>query len=185
MLIWFRRQFCKNSLAQLEVLLAPGPSTGIRQAQKCTWRCSWSCRQDISNFVQASFHIESGYESRQSLRHISQIPQCTCPISHNAPFRTQTWAFLFWMVHCGIWERCTVGFVNLVNWYNSPVAYSITADKNFSRRCSTNICQRWPEILLLGLTTRVRLLASPPEGREICWIKFVRSVPCCPVTKEG
>ena len=44
----------------------------------------------------------------------SQIPQCTCPTSHNAPFRTEMCTFLFWMVHCGIWYRCIVGFVRLV-----------------------------------------------------------------------
>ena len=47
-------------------------------------------------------------------RPISLILQCTCPISHNAPFRTERCTFLFWMVHCGIWDRCIVGFVNLV-----------------------------------------------------------------------
>ena len=42
-----------------------------------------------------------------------QIPQCTCPIIHNAPFRTERRTFLFWMVHCGISIRCIVGFVGL------------------------------------------------------------------------
>ena len=37
-------------------------------------------------------------------RPISQIPLCTCPISHNVP--------LSWMVHCGIWNRPIVGFMN-------------------------------------------------------------------------
>ena len=45
---------------------------------------------------------------------LSQIPQRTSPISHNAPFRTEMCTFLFWMVHCGIWERCIVGFVQRV-----------------------------------------------------------------------
>ena len=35
-------------------------------------------------------------------RTISQIPQCTCPTSHNAPFRTEMCTFLFWMVHSGL-----------------------------------------------------------------------------------
>ena len=39
-------------------------------------------------------------------RPISQIPQCTCSLSHNAPLRTEMCTFLFWMVHCGIWNRC-------------------------------------------------------------------------------
>ena len=46
----------------------------------------------------------------------SQIPECTCSISHNAPFRTEMCIFLFWMVHCGIWKRCILGFVKLVYW---------------------------------------------------------------------
>ena len=43
---------------------------------------------------------------------ISQIPEFTCSISHNAPFRTEMCTFLFWMEHCGIWDRCILGFVN-------------------------------------------------------------------------
>ena len=44
-------------------------------------------------------------------RPISQIQQCTNSISHNAPFRTEMCTFLFWMVHCGIWNRCILGYV--------------------------------------------------------------------------
>ena len=42
----------------------------------------------------------------------SQILQCTHPISHNAPFRTEMCTFLFWMVYCGVCELvyCTIGF---------------------------------------------------------------------------
>ena len=47
-------------------------------------------------------------------RHNSQIPECTCSISHNAPFRTEMCTFLFWMEHCGIWNRCILGLVKLV-----------------------------------------------------------------------
>ena len=49
-----------------------------------------------------------------SNRPISQMPQSICPISCNAPFRKEMCTFLFWMVHCGIWDMCIVGFVNLV-----------------------------------------------------------------------
>ena len=31
-------------------------------------------------------------------------PQCNCPITHNTAFRTELCTFLFWMVHCGVWE---------------------------------------------------------------------------------
>ena len=44
----------------------------------------------------------------------SQIPECTCYVSHNAPFRTEMCTFLFWMEHCGIWNRCILGFVKMV-----------------------------------------------------------------------
>ena len=60
------------------------------------------CRETITNHL---LHFN---------RPISQIPQCTCPISHNAPYRTEICTFLFWMGHCGIWDRCIVGFANLV-----------------------------------------------------------------------
>ena len=45
-----------------------------------------------------------------------QIPQCPPPpsISHNAPFRTEMCTFLFWMVLCGIWNRCLDWFVRWV-----------------------------------------------------------------------
>ena len=44
----------------------------------------------------------------------SQIPQCTCSISHKAPFRTEMCTFLLWMMHCGIWIKCIVGLVRMV-----------------------------------------------------------------------
>ena len=67
-----------------------------------------------------------------SIRPISQIPECSCSISHNAPFRTEMctflfWmehTFLFWMKHCGVWKRCILGFVNQVHcsWYTPHTA---------------------------------------------------------------
>ena len=41
-------------------------------------------------------------------RPISQFMECACSISHNAPFRTEMCTFLFWMVHCGIWNRFNI-----------------------------------------------------------------------------
>ena len=37
--------------------------------------------------------------------------------SHNTPFRTEMCTFLFWMVNCGIWDRCIVGFMGLVYYF--------------------------------------------------------------------
>ena len=54
-------------------------------------------------------------------RHWSQFTWFTNPTMHifhipqNAPFITKMYTFLFWMVHCGIWTRCIVGFVILVH----------------------------------------------------------------------
>ena len=49
-------------------------------------------------------------------RPIWQIPQCISLVSHSAPFcerNVHTCAhFSYKMVHCGIWDRCIVGFVN-------------------------------------------------------------------------
>ena len=44
----------------------------------------------------------------------SQIPECTCSISQNAPFRIEMCIFVFWMEHCGKWNRCTLGFAKLI-----------------------------------------------------------------------
>ena len=44
----------------------------------------------------------------------SQIPECTCLISHNVPFKTDMCSFLFWMEHYGMWNTCILGFVKLV-----------------------------------------------------------------------
>ena len=43
----------------------------------------------------------------------SQIPQCTCSISHNAIFRTEICTFLFWILNCLMWNRFIMGFVRL------------------------------------------------------------------------
>ena len=49
-----------------------------------------------------SWWIDKSYQSHNA-----------CLISHNSPFRTEMCTFLFWMVNCGIWDWCIVGFVNL------------------------------------------------------------------------
>ena len=53
-------------------------------------------------------------------RLITQIPQCTNPISHNAPLCNKNVHicahFCYKMVHCGIFVQCIVGFVRWVSW---------------------------------------------------------------------
>ena len=69
------------------------------------FRKKWYLRSDIElNFKQLSTRNWPN----------SQIPECTCSISHNATSRTEMCTFLFWMLHCGIWNRCILGFVKLV-----------------------------------------------------------------------
>ena len=50
---------------------------------------------------------------RHHYKPTSQIPRCTCTISHHTPFRTEMHTFLFWMVYCGIWDGGIVVFVRL------------------------------------------------------------------------
>ena len=63
------------------------------------------------------FHEVCFYGSNRS---ISQIPQCTSPISHNAPFCKRNVHicahFCYKMVHCGIFVWCIVGCVRWVYW---------------------------------------------------------------------
>ena len=60
---------------------------------------------------------------------VLQIPECTSPISNNTSFRTEMCTFLFWMVHCGIWNRC------ILQWDWSTISWcpggAIIATRNF------------------------------------------------------
>ena len=71
----------------------------------------------------------SKYKYRNNIifdKSISQIPKCTCSLSHNAPFRTEMCTFLFWMDHCRIWDRSIAGFVNYVNYCTKNYASTST-----------------------------------------------------------
>ena len=72
-----------------------------------------------------------------NIRPISQIPQCTGFISHNAPFcnkNVHMYAhFCYKMVHCGIFVWCIVGFVR---WgysfkYNFNISILLNSLKNY------------------------------------------------------
>ena len=77
---------------------------------------NWSSQSHYRNTEMSSSHLLTLWHVTSIIgpARDSQIPQCICSLSHNAPFRTEMCTFLFWMVHCGIWNRCSVGFVNLV-----------------------------------------------------------------------
>ena len=70
----------------------------------------------------------------------SQIPECTSSISHNAPFRTEMCTFLFWMEHCGIGNRCIMGFVKLL------YCYEVIAMVGTSGRYGCAVVMSWTEI---------------------------------------
>ena len=93
-----------------------------------------------------------------------QIPECTCSISQNAPFRTEMCTFLFWMEHCGFG---TGEFWDLWNW---PVEYSLKI--NSLPWLRTNMILQWLSegnghiyVLLVGLS-------RPPINKFYCSIKL-------------
>ena len=80
----------------------------------------------------------------------SQIPQCTC--SHNAPFRTDMFTFLFWMV---IWDRCIVGFTRLDYFHQGIIHIRIsTKCKLQNRRKSKGI---WDDSSCVAVCCRLLL----------------------------
>ena len=81
---------------------------GSRPCQAMLTECDWDHRTQT--------HGSSSGETAHYNWSYSQIPQCTCHIFHNAPFKTKMCTFLFWIMHCGIWSRCIMGFVKLVYW---------------------------------------------------------------------
>ena len=65
----------------------------------------------------------------------SQISQSTCPLSHNTTLITEMCRFLFWLVHCGIRDRCIVKLVFLwraiTTRTSSALAVKFNIDRNF------------------------------------------------------
>ena len=45
--------------------------------------------------------------------------------SHSAPFRTEIRTFLIWMEHCGIWNKCVLGFVKLIDCIKTPACLPV------------------------------------------------------------
>ena len=50
-------------------------------------------------------------------------PRITFSMSHSASFRTEMYTFLFWVEHCGIWNRSIPGFVKSVSCCAVCMAY--------------------------------------------------------------
>ena len=113
----------------------------------CCW-LFWSnlIRQPVTNWwgsANVTWNLASSYRLSCCWPN-SQIPECTCSISHNAPFRTEMCTFLFWMEHCGIWNRCILGFVKLVycwsslRWCSGMSSIMLSQITDNSTVCSTN-----------------------------------------------
>ena len=84
-------------------------------------------------------------------RPIAQIPKCTCPISHNAPFRTEMCPFLFWIVHGGIWTWCIVGFFcELGQFYAKYIdtAYSSSAGTELGVSIVSSSSDLWDTLIV-------------------------------------
>ena len=111
MLIRFQGHETRNSLSRKRYVVS----------LPVLWRKNW--RQDIAGSHRSGWHVGDDLEMsdmvwpkcsasvRQTNWTNSQIPECTCTISHNDPFRTEMCTFLFWVEHCGIWNMCILGFV--------------------------------------------------------------------------
>ena len=97
----------------------------------------------------------------------SQIPECTCSTSHNASFRTEMCTFLFWMVHCGIWNGCILGFVKLVNWViiGAGNALSLIRRHTTTRTNTGSSANRLLETRLDGILSKFKHF----HGRKCIW----------------
>ena len=106
-------------------------------------------------------------------RSISEIPQCTWPISHNASFRTEMCTFLFWMVLSGIWDRYSVEFVNLVfSWdtlYMASTGYNKLNISNYLP-LESSLYRDWTTPLFTWvMQTILILLTHWPLGHIWLW----------------
>ena len=85
-----------------------------KQSVKLIWYAMaliWRHHNVIKAAVYTVIHAKS--QNRPN----SQIPECTCFISHNAPFRTvMCKVFFFCMKHFEIWNRCILRFGKLEYW---------------------------------------------------------------------
>ena len=100
-----------------------------------TWcRCGYNHNKTkhsktVSDNTITLYPYNDGLVRKERNRPIFQIPQCTSPISHNTPFRTEMCTFLFGIVYCGIWERSIGVVVRLVSswaWASSSHPYALT-----------------------------------------------------------
>ena len=92
---------------------------------------SWAC-----NYLSAVlFFLSSWGCSRHNSTSISQIPQCTSYISHDAPFRSEMYIFLFWMVPFTEQVQCVMCELGQLSMCKSP---RFMADHYFGFRSSVH-----------------------------------------------
>ena len=106
----------------------------------CLIRCTDKCYVNQSILYDATVVHES-------CRPISQIPQCSCAISHNSTFTTKMYTFLFRMAYCGIWSRCIVVFVRSAHCRTGDVSirctkYPMTNAHDFVVLCFVVVIER-------------------------------------------
>ena len=74
--------------------------------------CKGVCSLVIPVWITTRYCLQCGERS------IAQIPPCTCPIFHNAPFCNRNVHmcahFCYKMMHCGEFVQCIMGFVSWV-----------------------------------------------------------------------
>ena len=97
-------------------------------------------------------------------------------ISHNAPFRTEMCTFLFWMVHCGIWKKCIMGFMifGILALYTTSVFNNTCAIKYKSEIWLAGLClflysTPWIHIRLCAVSYQYLSLARLYVNTRLTW----------------
>ena len=121
----------------------------------------------------------------------SQIPSCTCAISHNAPFRTEIFSvlngalwdmeqvhsgILFWMEHYGIWNRWILAFEKLIYYSPKDKQASPTQDHKLHHTVLRNTWH--PSIQSLSLN-HLHLYAIFTVKKRWRFTYMVQSKPTC------
>ena len=101
--------------------------------------------------------------------YMSHIPQCTTVEQKCTHFCSK-------MVHCGIWDRCIVGFVNLVHWmYLIPACIGISYQHHISIK-SGWLCEKSCSACKQNSTSYSRWIQKYTERIILCAMYFVYRV---------
>ena len=106
----------------------------------------------------------------------SQIPEGTCSISHNASFRTEMCTFLFWMEHCGIWNRC-IGIFE-IGLFDVELHDPVLDQGQCSEISQINSICSWAMWYLLFNNS---LLPNDTIWRHRCMSTLIQIITCYPI----